>query len=168
MRGYLSLCRGSRLKYISFCRCIMTKKFICQSLPEAGFVRRLMAMLYDLFLVLSIWILIIGIAVIINGGEAIHSPLLSAALFGATFSFFAKFWTMSGQTLGMQTWRIRVQTYDNKTISLAQALLRFLIAICSLCCFGLGYLWMLISTDKSTWHDKLSRSRVVLLPRTSD
>ncbi|WP_409523425.1 RDD family protein [Nitrincola sp. MINF-07-Sa-05] len=131
----------------------------------AGLVRRLLAMFYDLLLIISIWMLIGFIAVAINDGQAVEGPIMKATLFSTTFLFFGFFWTRNGQTLGMQAWRLRVQTMDGRRLSWWQALLRYMLAIPSLLVFGLGYFWMLFGDERLTWHDRLSDTCVVLLPK---
>jgi uncharacterized RDD family membrane protein YckC len=65
----------------------------------------------------------------------------------------------------MQVWGIRVQNANGSHISLMQALLRFVIAIGSWACLGLGFLWMLWDKDKRTWQDRYSESVVVQIPK---
>ncbi len=60
-----------------------------------------------------------------------------------------------------------MQNRDGSAISLLQALLRFMIAIASWLCLGLGFLWMLWDKDKRTWHDRYSESQVVRLPKNT-
>ncbi|EZO25663.1 RDD family protein [Pseudomonas aeruginosa] len=148
----------------------------------AGLVRRLAAMFYDLLLCVALMMVVTlvyqqGILRLIYGsdhlreladrGALIGDPLLSTLLVFALFGFFAKFWTHNGQTLGMQVWGLRVQNRDGSAISLLQALLRFMIAIASWLCLGLGFLWMLWDKDKRTWHDRYSESQVVRLPKNT-
>lgn len=92
-------------------------------------------------------------------------PLLSTILFFVLFGFFAKFWTHSGQTLGMQVWGVRVQNADGTAISLWQALLRFIVSIGSWLCFGLGFVWSLFDKQKRTWHDMYSGTQLVRIPK---
>jgi hypothetical protein len=73
-----------------------------------------------------------------EAGALDGDPLLSTVLLFVLFGFFAKFWTWSGQTLGMQVWCIRVQNADGSSISLWQALLRFVVSIASLLCVASG------------------------------
>ncbi len=134
------------------------------TLKPASLLRRLAAILYDSLLVAALWMVLGGIGVAINRGEAVSGPLFSSTLFLVTFLFFAGFWTRNGQTLGMQAWRIRVQTPEGCAITLMQALLRFFTAMASAVCFGLGYWWMLFDKQQLTWQDRYSESRVVLLP----
>ena len=127
-------------------------------LRQPSLLRRLAAMVYDGLLVVAIWMCTGFVAVGLNGGESVSGPLFQSALFLITFGFFAYFWIRLGQTLGMQAWQLRVQTIDNRHINLKQALLRFMMAIVSFACGGLGFLWMLFSPSKATWHDSFLRN----------
>ena len=148
--------------------------------PPATLIRRFAAMFYDFLLCVALMMVVTlvyqqGVLRLIYGGEKlkqladqgglIGDPLLSSLLFISVFAFFAKFWTHSGQTLGMQVWGVRVQNADGTRISLMQALLRFVIAIVSWGCVGLGFLWMLWDKDKRTWQDRYSESVVIQIPK---
>lgn len=148
--------------------------------PKAGIVRRLAAIFYDFMLVIALvmivtWIYQQGILRLIYGSEQLtllaeqglldRDPILSSLLLLSIFAFFAKFWTHTGQTLGMQAWNIRVQNADGSAIDLWQALLRFVISIVSWLPFAMGYWWLLISKHKNTWHDAYSDSVTVQLPK---
>ncbi len=150
--------------------------------PPAGLVRRLAAMFYDFLLCMALMMVIAllyqqGLLRLIHGAEQLwaladagaldHDPVLASLLLIGVFAFFAKFWTHSGQTLGMQVWGVRIQNRDGSAIDLWQALLRFFIAIGSWLCGGLGFLWMLWDKDQRTWHDRYSDSVVVQLPKKS-
>ena len=100
-----------------------------------------------------------------EAGALDGDPLLSTILFFVLFAFFAKFWTHSGQTLGMQVWGIRVQNADGSAISLWQALLRFIVSIGSWLCVGLGFIWSVFDKQKRTWHDMYSDSQLVRIPK---
>jgi len=134
-------------------------------LTQATLLRRLAAMVYDGLLVLAIWMCTGFVAVGLNDGESVSGPLFQSILFLLAFAFFAYFWIRLGQTLGMQAWRLRIQTLDGKHINLKQALLRFMMAIASFACLGLGFIWMLFSSDKATWHDSFSETQIVVLPK---
>jgi uncharacterized RDD family membrane protein YckC len=125
-----------------------------------------MAMLYDLFLLLSVLLFASALALLVTRGTLdYHHPLFRSYLFIICFSFYAWFWIHGGQTLGMRAWRLRVQRLDGKPITLWQALLRFLSAIPSLGVFGLGYLWILVDKKRMALHDRISESVIVLLPK---
>lgn len=139
--------------------------------------RRLAAMLYDSLLVFAIWILV-GFAVMsafgleqartIEGETVVLDPLVKNTLFGAmllsAFLFFGFFWTHSGQTLGMQAWRIRVLREDGGSISWKQSAIRFASAPPSLLLLGLGYWWSLLDPGRRSVPDLLSRTRIVRAP----
>ncbi|MDO6562713.1 RDD family protein [Amphritea sp. 1_MG-2023] len=137
-------------------------------LRQPSLLRRFAAMIYDGFLVVAIWMCAGFAAVALNQGEAVSGaqiPLLQTVQFLLTFAFYAYFWIRLGQTLGMQAWKLRIQTLDGRHISLRQALIRFMTAIVSLACLGLGFFWMLFSANKATWHDSFSETQLVLLPK---
>jgi len=132
----------------------------------AGLFRRLMAMIYDVFLLLSALMLATALALVVTRGELdYHHPLFRTYLFLTCFMFYAWFWTHGGQTLGMRAWRLRVQRLDGRPITLWQALLRFLSAIPSWAVFGLGYLWILVDKNHMAVHDRISESVIVRFPK---
>lgn len=136
-----------------------------RAIRPASLIRRLMAMVYDTLLVIALWMVLGGIAVAINHGQAVQGPLWKSVLFVSTYLFFAYFWTRSGQTLGMIAWHLRVQTAEGGHISWSQALLRFLFAIPSALLLGLGYWWILLTDERLAWHDRISDTRVVELEK---
>ena len=146
------------------------------SLPTAGLIRRLAALLYDAFLVLAIWMALGFAAQLIAGvetnqvidGRVQTNPafglLLFALMCASAAAFYVWFWTRGGQTLGMLAWRIRVQSRDGGPVSVRQSLLRFLCAWPSFFLLGLGYLWLYFDPNGDAAHDRLSGTRVVALP----
>jgi uncharacterized RDD family membrane protein YckC len=136
--------------------------------------RRLAAMLYDSILVFAIWV-VVGFIVLyalgVNNARETSGELaqltqsqnniLFAAMFASAFLFFGFFWTHSGQTLGMQAWRVRVQNVDGSSISWLQSMQRFCSAPFSLLALGIGYLWMLVDKQRRTVPDIISHSQVV-------
>ena len=146
-------------------------------LPAAGLIRRLAALLYDAFLVLAIW-MALGFAVQIIAGvetnqvidgrvqtDPVFGLLLFALMCASAAAFYVWFWTRGGQTLGMLAWRIKAQSRDGSLINLKQALVRLLCAWPAFFLFGLGYLWMFFDPNGDAAHDRLSGTRVILLPR---
>jgi uncharacterized RDD family membrane protein YckC len=142
----------------------------------AGLGRRLGAILYDGFLVTAIWLLVTTLHLVTmrlvlelppeEVGSGLAQVLsLRALLLLSAFAFFAFFWVRGGMTLGMQAWRLRVQTLDGASITRVQALLRFLMAWVSLAALGLGYWWVLFDPQRRSWGDIVSRSQVVVLPK---
>lgn len=134
--------------------------------------RRLAAMLYDSLLLVALWMTVVALLMLLSGGRlaAEERPawLLVAeqlALLTVTWGFFAGFWTHGGQTLGMRAWRLKLTDTTGGPVRLTNASLRMLTALLSLAVCGLGYLWVLVDREHLAWHDRLSGTRVVLLPK---
>jgi uncharacterized RDD family membrane protein YckC len=77
-------------------------------------------------------------------------------------AYFAWYWHHGGQTLAMQTWRIRLSTPGGTDPSPAQLALRYLLAWPSLACLGIGLFWALFDRDRQFLHDRLAGTRLVL------
>ncbi|MDX1490765.1 MAG: RDD family protein [Pseudohongiellaceae bacterium] len=146
---------------------------------KAGLLRRLAALLYDAFLVLAIW-MVIGYAIQyvlgtdtnqIIDGKPTTSSFADALYFlmevATASTFYIWFWRRTGQTLGMIAWRIKATSADGSIMTLKQAILRFVLAWPSFWCFGLGYLWMYVDTNKDALHDKYSGTQVIVLPKNA-
>jgi uncharacterized RDD family membrane protein YckC len=80
-------------------------------------------------------------------------------------AFYFYFWRRNGQTLGMQAWRLRLDSKDGGRASLRQCLIRMPVGFLSLLCGGLGYWWIWIDRDRLSWHDRASGTRVAVLPK---
>ncbi|MGH1542477.1 MAG: RDD family protein [Arenicella sp.] len=78
-----------------------------------------------------------------------------------SFVFYGWFWVNGGQTLGMRAWHLYLVNEHGKFISWRQAAIRYLCAALSWATVGLGFSWILISKDKSAWHDTISDSFIV-------
>ena len=138
--------------------------------------RRVAAMVYDSFLLFALSLGYTAVHLFIKaelfGTERIRSAHAGAAgdiflfvgVITCIFLFFYWFWTRNGQTLGMQSWRLHVEQPDGRNITAKQVAIRLLIAPLSLLCLGVGYAWCL-SGKKQCWHDIISGTRVVVLPK---
>jgi len=106
----------------------------------ANLLRRFAAMSYDGLLLLALMIFATMPVTLFTGGEATRSgnPFVTTWLFMVSFLFFAWLWTHGGQTLGMRAWKIRLQQNDGRSISLWQALLRFITGLPAWITLGLG------------------------------
>jgi uncharacterized RDD family membrane protein YckC len=142
------------------------------ALPTATLLRRACAMVYDGLLLLALLMIVTACFLPLTGGEAVRwstFPRLTLvywpAVAGATVGYFGLPWTERGQTLGMASWRIRVQREDGYLLTWRDVVVRLAASIVSWAPAGLGWLWAVFDRERLTWHDRLSRSRVVLLPR---
>ena len=139
---------------------------------HAGLPRRLAAMFYDGLLLGAVLMIATALLLPLTGGEAItpaDHPWLEFAyrlvIVGLVVLFFGTFWTRRGQTLGMASWRLRVEREDGSLLSWGDTVKRLAAALLSWLPLGLGYFWILFDREGRAWHDRLSRTRVVLLPK---
>ena len=137
--------------------------------------RRLGAMFYDSLLIIALclaygalvlWAKVAWFEYNLEAGEKASIGLLGfAGMLLIIASYFCFFWMRSGQTLGMKTWHIQILGETGQYLSLRQAIIRWLLACCSMAVMGIGYLWSAIDKDNQTLHDLFSQSRTVLLPK---
>lgn len=139
---------------------------------RAGLPRRLGALLYDGLLLLAVLMVATALFLPVTGGEAIDPaghPWLEfvyrTVLLVLIVGFFGLFWTRRGQTLGMQSWRLRVEREDGRLLGWGDVLRRLGWALLSLLPLGLGFAWILVDPQRRAWHDRLSGTRVVVLPK---
>ena len=139
---------------------------------RAGLPRRLGAMLYDSLLLIAVLMVVTAMFLPLTGGEAIdprRDPVLAwlyrAVLLLLIVGFFGVFWTRRGQTLGMASWRLRVEREDGGLLGWPDAVRRLGCALLSLLPLGLGFLWILVDPQHRAWHDRLTRTRVVVVPK---
>jgi len=133
-------------------------------------MRRIAAMLYDGLLLFALLMLAGMPFVAFRGGEAVPAltdPLFRFTLLAVILAYFIGFWTRSGRTLGMQSWRLQMESADGGGITLSAATIRFLAALLSFAPVGLGFFWSLWDKDRLTWHDRLSDTRIVYYPKTT-
>jgi len=128
----------------------------------AGLTRRLLVIIYDLFLLAALLFIATAAAMIVNRGPIEPGEhLFTLYLLTISFGFYGWFWTHGGQTLGMKTWKIRLQQVDGRPVTWRLALIRFVTAIISWLVAGLGVLWALFDPRKRCWHDIASHCVLV-------
>ena len=136
-------------------------------MENASLLRRLGAILYDSLLLIALAILATVPYVLYYGENMPAENLLhQVTLLLVAYVFFVGFWCWRGNTLGMQAWRLRVETEGQQTPTIAQASIRFFVAILSWLALGLGFLWQLWDKDKLTWHDRASGTRLRYYPKS--
>lgn len=145
------------------------------SLPSAGLIKRLAAIVYDSLLVMAV-AMAYGAAFLAIKYSFFHAPLEAGeraemgtggfiGLLLVIEIFFWFFWCRGGQTLGMRAWRLQIQQPDGSLPTLHQAVIRGLVAPVSLALAGLGYWWSLVDKQQRSWQDVASGTRVVSLPK---
>ena len=146
--------------------------------PTASLLRRIAAFVYDAFLLFAITLayglLLTVIKVIFNGTqqlEEIQPGLLLQCLIivgwlAALIGYYYISWRKQGQTLGMKSWRLKLQQADGSLATPEQCVKRSVLATLSLAAAGIGYLWCLVPPAKACLHDIYSATEVVVLPKT--
>jgi len=129
-------------------------------------------MLYDGLLLAALLMVVTACFLPLTGGEAVtwrQFPLLAVlhrlACILAIVAYCGLPWTQRGQTLGMTTWRLRVQRNDGYLLTWRDVVQRLAASLLSWIPVGLGWWWALFDRERRTWHDVLSRTRVVVLPK---
>jgi len=138
----------------------------------AGLLRRLGAVFYDAMLLLAVLMIATAAFLPLTGGEALDPdahPALEfvyrAVLVLLIVGYFGIFWTRRGQTLGMASWRLRIERDDGAALGWRDTALRLAAAVLSWLPCGLGYLWIAIDPQRRAWHDRLSGTRILLVPK---
>ena len=127
-------------------------------------VRRLMAFLYDSFLLIAVFFVVTSVSIAFNEGVAIQNHAFKLVLYVVGFFFFSWFWRHGGQTLGMQAWRIKVVSDSNKMsdsnskLTYKQCLKRYL---CGTFLFGITLIAAMFIPSGQGLHDVVSRTRII-------
>ena len=139
-------------------------------------LRRLAAIIYDTALVLPLIMVSVAVGLGLRTATGLEThdntqvAILDANLvqliaLTSVVAFFSYFWLKNGQTLSMQAWRIKLVNSSAGPIRFHQAVIRALAAVLSIACLGAGFWWCLFDAKGKTWHDHLSRTELVLLPK---
>jgi len=124
---------------------------------------RLLALGYDFFPALGLWMTVAGIFVAIHH-DAITGGVLGLlefiALWLVTAAYSVASWRLGGQTLGMRPWRLRVVAANGRDAGWRALLVRYAVGNLSLLLGGLGFWWAWWDRDGLTWHDRASGTRM--------
>jgi uncharacterized RDD family membrane protein YckC len=133
--------------------------------PNATRLKLLAACVYELILLLALWMLCTWIFVSLFGSatDGYKRYILQLVLWASTGAYFVWCWCKSGQTLATQTWKIKLVNQNNNTLSINQAIFRYAMASACLLACGLGYFWALIDKDGLFLHDRLLKTRFMQL-----
>ena len=137
-------------------------------MKNTSLMRRIAAMLYDGLLVAALLIMATLPFIAVRGVRPVETGenhFYQFVLILVIYVFFVAFWTRSGRTLGMQSWRLQLEKFDGGGVSIGTATIRFFAALISWAPVGLGFLWQLWDKDNLTWHDRISQTRIVHYPK---
>ena len=157
--------------------CAMDASQTLQTPPRRALIGwRLLALVYDFFPVLALWMLASAAFTaayyfaghVARENIAPFSPvqwllwLVCWAIAGA-YAVFS--WARGGQTLGMRPWRLRVVSADGGKPSRKALWLRYAVGGVSLALAGLGFWWAWVDRERLTWHDRASATRMVRMEK---
>ena len=103
--------------------------------PPCPLWKRLLALVYDLLIVVAI-VMVVGLLcqlaaggnLITTGPQTVVPPWYQALQAVVVSTYFVSSWRHGGQTVGMRPWRIRVTDAAGNRPSMRQSLIRLLIA----------------------------------------
>jgi uncharacterized RDD family membrane protein YckC len=152
--------------------------------------RRLMAMLYEVFLLFAVEMLAIALYMLVtlNSQHPVAKMGMNVWLVLTAAAYFMFCWIDSGHTLAMKTWRLKVVKLGCKQVPFKAAALRFvfswgwilpaLLVRAALGWHGKGETAVLLAVGIAAWamtalldkdrqflHDRLAGTRLVLLPK---
>ncbi len=153
-----------------------------------GFWRRIICLIYESFILLAILFIasLIFHLIFSNTQASYFKPLFQFYLLVIMGYYFTWFWTHGGQTLAMQTWKMRLVSKDGRALTRKQAIMRFLctligilifaiidqilpfnfisyyqLVFISMLIFGCGFIWALFDRDHQFLHDRLAGTRII-------
>lgn len=133
---------------------------------------RLLALVYDFFPALALWMLASAAftAAYYAAGHGAReniaplSPLqwlLWLVCWVLAGAYAVESWRRGGQTLGMRPWRLRVVAIDGARPSRRALWLRYAVGGVSLLAGGMGFWWAWFDRERLAWHDRLSGTRLL-------
>lgn len=144
---------------------IARKTGYAEGLEYAGFWIRFSAVLIDTVLLmvvtvpLLVWIYGWGYY---SDGKLIAGPADFLINWVAPAIATVLFWRLWQATPGKAMLSLRVVDADTgKTLSVGQAVVRYLCYVISMLPLGLGFIWVAFDRKKQGWHDKIAQTVVV-------
>jgi len=121
--------------------------------------------IYDTLVVAAICLMSATVFILLIG-DATHGLkryALQLFLWLIVGAYFVWCWHKTGQTLAMQTWRLKVVNKDNQLLIWPILLKRYVLATMSLMFLGLGFLWAFVDRDRLYLHDRILASKIVYM-----
>ena len=142
-------------------------------IQNATRLRLFAACIYELLLLLALWMLCTWIFLSLFGDATSHykRTFLQLFLWLVTGAYFVWCWTKTGQTLATKTWKIKLVTQNlanqdltnqqNVNLNMQQAMIRYALASASILACGLGFFWALLDKNSLFLHDRLLKTRFI-------
>jgi uncharacterized RDD family membrane protein YckC len=135
----------------------------------AGFVTRLLAYVTDVVVLAGIvaiggWIAVLIDTVFEQMGLDLNIDIATIYVFLIPWIFglyFVVFWSLTGRTIGKWFMGLKVISADGNPPTIGRSVIRFIGYGVSAIVFWLGYLWVLIDSDRQAWHDHMAKTWVV-------
>lgn len=158
---------------------------IASTMPRAGFIRRLMAMVYDVLVAVAVGMiaaLVMSLTLVIllsngvipmNGAEQPSAAISESLLYTSIMQvwvglwivgFFLWFWKNGGQTIGMRAWRLRLFSTVDTPVGWGRLFIRLFTAL-----GGLGTLLVLLDfKHKLALQDRASKMEMLVLTKKAN
>lgn len=141
-----------------------------KTITVIGFNRRLIAALYDGFLVTFLsFILAFAIGFVALFIDMFNptdpgrmESVIVVSVLVLSLLYFIVSWARSGQTIGKALTGMRVVRADGYPLGYGKAFLRYVGYIISALVFSLGFLWIGFDSRRQGWHDKIAGTLVTL------
>jgi uncharacterized RDD family membrane protein YckC len=145
-----------------------TEEHILQG-RTAGFVTRLLAYVTDFVVLAGIlalggWIAVLIDTVFEKMGFDLNADIATIYVFLIPWIFglyFVVFWSLTGRTIGKWFMGLKVVRLDGNPPTIGRSVIRFIGYGVSAIVFWLGYLWVLVDSDRQAWHDHMAKTWVV-------
>lgn len=154
-------------------------------------IKRLLAAFYDSLLILASLFFATLLTLPFTKGEiaAENNIYMSIYLFSVIIFFYGWFWTHGGQTLGMRTWKQKLVSLNEKSVSWQQSFLRvitgapaWILLLISLLLWMfpekthatkyianipawlmvlVSFIWVLLDNRNGNWRDKITGTKIV-------
>ena len=135
---------------------------------HAGFASRFSAFIFNCVVSVGVFMLVLSaasFAASVLTGSSIHwsrdNTWVVVAFFAWEFFYYAYFWTASGKTPGMFLLGVQVVGQDGSRAGTRRGLVRTLAFPLSFILLGLGFLGILLRSDRRALHDLIADTAVV-------
>lgn len=138
-----------------------SSKIIETSTP--GFWRRILCMIYEFLLLTAVLFIASFIFHLVyhDTDSPYFKPIFQLYLLNVAGIYLIWFWTHGGQTLAMQTWKMRVVNAKGERINIWQAIARYFFAAASISFFGCGIIWALLDREHQFLYDRLAGTKII-------
>lgn len=162
-------------------------------MPQPTLLKRLLASIYDGFLILASIFVATALTLPFTKGEIKpeNNIYMTIYLFIVIYIFYGWFWTHGGQTLGMRSWKQKLVSQNGEAITWQQAFIRVVTGLPSWLLFIVGtliwmlpgkiilaesltnipawlwaftgFIWVLLDNRNNNWRDKISNTQIIIV-----